>query len=199
MERPFFRTPAKAELPTPPTTSPEKAANSSTYSQRKQLKQRETELPDGMSLKPETLNPAFAAGLRAKQLHHGVPASKQAAAEAAWMSKLDRGDYSGPTLDRSRYLCMRNATIEGNPRQTEAYRQMCREAVGVGATPDPERYSHLAESDFGVIRWVVSRGSGCMWLPDTPRTTLKGFRHRLITKGPPIRGKLFRLNRADTE
>ena len=38
-----------------------------------------------------------------------------------------------------------------------------------------------------------------MWLPDTPRTTVKGFRHRLITRGPPIRGKLFRLNRADTE
>ena len=38
-----------------------------------------------------------------------------------------------------------------------------------------------------------------MWLPDTPRTTVKGFKHRLITKGPPIRGKLFRLNRPDTE
>ena len=38
-----------------------------------------------------------------------------------------------------------------------------------------------------------------MWLPDTPRSTVKGFRHRLITRGPPIRSKLFRLNRADTE
>ena len=38
-----------------------------------------------------------------------------------------------------------------------------------------------------------------MWLPDTPRTTVKGCRHRLITRGPPIRTRLFRLNRADTE
>ena len=75
-------------------------------------------------------------------------------------------------------------------------------AVGVGEKPDLERYSHLREADFEVIRWVVSRGSGCsgcMWLPDTPRTTVKGFRHRLITRGPPVRCKLHRLSRADTE
>ena len=76
---------------------------------------------------------------------------------------------------------------------------MCREAVGVGEQPDLERCKHLREPDFDVIRWVVSRGSGCMWLPDTPRTTVKGFRHRLITRGPPVRVKFFRLNRADTE
>eukprot|EP00973_Karenia_brevis_P077107 10709050-Karenia_brevis.AAC.1 len=34
-----------------------------------------------------------------------------------------------------------------------------------------ERYAHLGPDDFEVIRWVVSRGSGCMWLPDSPRTT----------------------------
>ena len=38
-----------------------------------------------------------------------------------------------------------------------------------------------------------------MWLPESPRTTVKGFKHRLITRGPPVRGKLFRLNRPDTE
>ena len=89
--------------------------------------------------------------------------------------------------------------MSGNPRQTEEYRKECREAVGVGEVPDKERYAHLGEHDFEPVRWVVSRGSGCMWLPDTPRTTVKGFKHRLITRGPPIRGKLFRLNRADTE
>eukprot|EP00973_Karenia_brevis_P070622 9818808-Karenia_brevis.AAC.1 len=52
-----------------------------------------------------------------------------------------------------------------------------------------ERYSHLSPEDFGVIQW----------LPDSPRTTVKGFKHRLYTRGPPIRVKLFRLNRADTE
>ena len=38
-----------------------------------------------------------------------------------------------------------------------------------------------------------------MWAKDTPRTTVKGFYHRLITRGPPVRQKLFRLNRIDTE
>jgi hypothetical protein len=115
------------------------------------------------------------------------------------MKKLRAGDYAGPTLDRSRYLCMRNSTIEGNPRQTKEYQKMCADAVGVGEVPDLERYGHLKESDFPVIRWVVERGSGCMWLPDTPRTTVKGFLHRLVTRGPPVRTKLFRLNRPDTE
>ena len=38
-----------------------------------------------------------------------------------------------------------------------------------------------------------------MWLLDTPRTTVKGFKHMLVTRGPPVRCKLFRLNRPDTE
>ena len=32
-----------------------------------------------------------------------------------------------------------------------------------------------------------------------PRTCVKGFRHRLITRGPPVRVGLHRLNRPDTE
>eukprot|EP00973_Karenia_brevis_P025199 3475826-Karenia_brevis.AAC.1 len=64
------------------------------------------------------------------------------------MEKLRQGDYSGPTLDRSRYLALRNTAVEGNPRQTEAYRQQCREAVGVGEKPDMERYAHLGPDDF---------------------------------------------------
>ena len=94
---------------------------------------------------------------------------------------------------------MRNVVVQGNPRQTEEYRKTCRDSVGVGEKVDWERYKHLEADDIDVIRWVVSRGSGCMWLPDTPRTTVKGFVHRLITRGPPVRGKLFRLNRPDTE
>ena len=38
-----------------------------------------------------------------------------------------------------------------------------------------------------------------MWLPETPRTTVKGYRHRLITKGPPVRVGLHRLSRPDSE
>ena len=115
------------------------------------------------------------------------------------MNRLRSGDYSGPVLDESRYLSLRNQQVVGNPRQTEEYRKRCCDAVGVGDVPD-ERYDHLTHpQDIKVLRWVVRRSSGCMWLPESPRTTVKGFRHRLITRGPPVRVKLFRLNRLDTE
>ena len=38
-----------------------------------------------------------------------------------------------------------------------------------------------------------------MWLPNSPRTRARGFKHRLLTKGPPVRVPLHRLSRADTE
>ena len=137
--------------------------------------------------------------MRAKQSEAQISPERQKAANDARMQRLAAGDYSGPTLDRSRYLVMRKVVIEGNPRQTEEYHRLCREAIGVGEEPNMERCSHLKEADLGVIHWVVSQGSGCMWLPDTPPTTVKGFCHRLVTRGPPIRGKLFRFNRASTE
>jgi hypothetical protein len=36
-------------------------------------------------------------------------------------------------------------------------------------------------------------------VPDSPRTTVRGFKRRLITHGPPVRKPLFRLNRPDAE
>ena len=36
-----------------------------------------------------------------------------------------------------------------------------------------------------------------MWLPDTPRTRVRGFQHLLITKGGPVRVPLHRLSRTD--
>ena len=38
-----------------------------------------------------------------------------------------------------------------------------------------------------------------MWLPDSQRTSARGFKHRLVTRGPPVRVGLHRLSRADTE
>ncbi|MDP7559647.1 MAG: hypothetical protein QF745_03810, partial [Planctomycetota bacterium] len=149
--------------------------------------------------KPDVLDPQFAQGVRTAQSMYGPKSEERKKAEQAWMTKLKNGDYSGPVLDSTRYLTLRNQTIEENVRQTEGYRTLCTEAVGVGEIPDMERYAHLKPEDFDVIRWCVRRGSGSMWLPDSPRTTVKGFRHRLITRGPPVRRPLFRLNRPDTE
>ena len=199
MEQPFY---PKAEQ-SDPRSAPivlqktDDGANSLTYAQRNKLKNKQVE-QTSPNLRSETLDPAFAEEMRGNG-EALVDEKRKAESDKAWMRKLSAGDYDGPPLDRSRYLLMRNEPVRGNPRQTEEYRKACREAVGVGEKPDTERYPHLKEPDVDVIRWVVSRGSGCMWLPDTPRTTVKGFHHRLITRGPPIRTRLFRLNRADTE
>ena len=38
-----------------------------------------------------------------------------------------------------------------------------------------------------------------MWLPDSPRTCVRAFLHRLITRGPPVRQGMHRLSKPDTE
>ena len=58
----------------------------------------------------------------------------------------------------------------------------------------------LADSDnVKLLRWVVTRGTECMCLSDTQRTTVQGYRHRLITRGPPVRVGLHRLSRPGQE
>ena len=123
-----------------------------------------------------------------------------------WMDKLAAGDAEGPVFPVAQYLQLRDAEVVGNPRQTEEYRARCVAAVGLdgAAGIDMARYGHLQKrGDFGenvaLLRWVVRRGTGCFWLPDSPRSTVRGFKHRLITRGPPVRIGLHRLNRPDTE
>ena len=116
---------------------------------------KERQQPEGQSLSLRTLDPAFVEELRIKQSEALVSRARLKLANDAWMEKLSKGDYSGPSLDRSQYLALRNTVIEGNPRQTEEYRRLCREAVGVGEKPDMDRYLHLKEADLDVIRWVV--------------------------------------------
>ena len=100
------------------------------------------------------------------------------------MDKLRKGDLSGPEVPIGSYLNLRNEEIKGNPRSEPSYKQACCEAVGLGKVPDPTKYGHLRGSDdIALLRWVVERGSGCMWLPDSERTSVRGFLHRLITKG----------------
>ena len=60
-------------------------------------------------------------------------------------------------------------------------------------------YAHLSEHDVQVLRWAVRQGSGCMWLTDTPRTSIRGLKHHVITCGNPVRTPLHRLSREDTE
>ena len=73
------------------------------------------------------------------------------------------------------------------------------EAIGLGDVPDLERYGHLKPQDLPFLRVCVTRGTSCMWLPNSARTSVRGFRHRLITNGPPVRVPLYHLSKMDTE
>ena len=97
-----------------------------------------------------------------------------------WMKKIKAGDASGPVVPPSQYLQLRGERLEGNPRATDEYRELCCERVGLRAVVDQERYSHLYTSDdVDLVRWVVKRGAGCFWVHGTPRTAIRGFKHRL--------------------
>ena len=115
------------------------------------------------------------------------------------MDKLRSGDFSGVETPLSAFVNLRNETITENPRTSVKYKQECLEAIGLGEVPDLERYGHLKPQDFPFLRVVVRRGNSCMWLPDSARTSVRGFRHRLITDGPPVRVPLHHLSKMDTE
>ena len=75
-----------------------------TYSQRKKLQARQEAEPGATQLEPETLDSNYAENMRRAQREVGIPQEKLDASRAAWMAKLDRGDYSGPTLDPTRFI-----------------------------------------------------------------------------------------------
>ena len=88
----------------------------------------------------------------------------------------------------------------GNPRAEESYKDLCCEKVGLGAQPDRGRYPLFqSEDDFALMKWVVRRSSGCFWVQDTQKTSVRAFKHHLMTRGPPQRVPLHRLSRNDTE
>ena len=115
-----------------------------------------------------------------------------------WMEKLERGDLSGLEVPMENYIELRGEELASNPRATEDYRRRCLETVGLGQETS-EAYAHLSPPDQELLRWVVRRGTGCMWLADSPRTSIRGFKHHLVTKGNPVRVPLHRLSREDTE
>ena len=92
---------------------------------------------------------------------------------------------------------MRNEEVVTDVRSTEECKDACCEAVGLGPVTN-SRYSHFTNpADLDALRWCVRRGSQCMALPDTPRTSVRGFQNRLITVGGPVKQGLHRLSATD--
>ena len=62
------------------------------------------------------------------------------------MDKLARKDLTGNGLPLECYIRLRDQEITEDVRSTEAYKDRCCEAVGLGPVPD-ERYTHITNPD----------------------------------------------------
>ncbi len=117
-----------------------------------------------------------------------------------WMQRLQDGDLEGPQFLAEQYISLRGEVVAGNPRMATDHGDACLEAVGLGKVVDEKRCGHIPRRvDRELLRWVVRRGRGCCWLPESPRSTVRAFKHRFITRGSPVRMPLHRLNRPDRE
>ena len=87
----------------------DKAQNTFTFAQKRKLENKEAE--GNFTYTPQTLTPEFADDMRVSSDERISSAQKERAA-SDWMRKLKKGDYSGPTLDRSRYLNLRNTLCD---------------------------------------------------------------------------------------
>lgn len=95
------------------------------------------------------------------------PAERRFAAEAAWISEARNGGRNGPVLRVNRYLRLRSEVMEGHPRMEPACQEGCVKAVGLQAGDDWGKSRHGQLASEALLRRVVRRGSGCVWVPGT--------------------------------
>jgi hypothetical protein len=158
------------------------------------------DLPGGDSFQAEPEQPGRADAAAAAALGKGtwtqgnkiLPLTK---GQQRWMDRLKAKDLTGIEVSVEQFIDLAGETVIQNPRGTQEYKDKCLEEVGLGKVVDKERYGHIlntstSKPDIELLRFVVRRGSHCMWVPDSPRTCVRGFLHRLITKGPPVRAGL---------
>ena len=104
--------------------------------------------------------------------------------QKSWMAKLEVGDLSGFDTHADTFNDLRGERLDGNPRTTPEYKQGCLDRCGLGEDSCKEGYGLLSPATVEMVRWVAKRGASSMRLPDSARTTARGFKHQLITKGP---------------
>ena len=81
-----------------------------------------------------------------------------------------------------------------NPRVKPEYVAEVLKQVNLGdPTAAAKAYPHLSAASLVAVKEVIERKAASFWLEGTPRTTVKGFVHDVLTKGPPVRGAPMRL------
>ena len=120
--------------------------------------------------------------------------------QRSWMKKLEKRDLSGVMPKLSQFLHLTGKEFTSNPRATPEYADQCLKEAELGPYFSEKRYPHIkSAADKALLAWAIQRGAGCIWLEGSERTYVRAFKHRLITRGPPVRVGMHRLSRPDME
>ena len=82
--------------------------------------------------------------------------------------------------------------VSEDPRLTPKHTDAVLEAVGLKDDKN-EKYLHLSQADRVAVRCAIGRKSAAFWIEGEPRTTLRAYKHDVVTSGPPVRGHPIRL------
>lgn len=122
------------------------------------------------------------------------------AGQRAWMDKLKKDDLSGVMPRLSQFLQLTGKELTSNPRSSPEYAEKCLVEAELGAHFSEKRYEHIkSQADKDLLAWAIKRDAGCIWLEGSERTYVRAVKHRLVTRGPPVRQGMHRLSRPDME
>ena len=111
------------------------------------------------------------------------------------MEKLKKRDLGGVMPKLSQFLRLAGKEFTTNPRATKEYADQCLKEAQLGPYFEKSRYKHIeSQADKDLLAWAIQRGAGCIWLEGSERTYVRAFKHRLVTRGPPVRVGMHRLS-----
>jgi hypothetical protein len=127
--------------------------------------------------------------VKASAWYTGRVKSMMSSSHAAWMQKLGDGDLSSPVFPVDQYLKLRDSDRRKPTPDGEIPQRLPR-----GCLPWEEARRGAVRSSARARGLQAELGTA-----DTPRASIRCFKHRLILRGPPVRIGLHKLNGPDTE
>ena len=115
------------------------------------------------------------------------------AAHARWMIRARRGDWSAVKADLSVFEGL-GVTVD--PREGSDYADKVIAGLSI---KDPKKRPHLTAADRVAVEEVFRRKARGLWVEGTPRTTIRGVHHDVVTIGAPVRGAPIRLKATELQ
>ena len=109
------------------------------------------------------------------------------------MVNARRGDWGSVKADLSVFEGL-GVTVD--PREGSEYADKVIEGLGIR---DAKRRPHLTAADRAAVEEVFRRKARGLWVEGTPRTTIRGVRHDVVTVGAPVRGAPIRLKATELQ